>query len=429
MRSSSSTEGGDDAPQINLPPPCRAVIHDGWRFRRHRHRRRLALEVIIMGKPVKFASGDVIFKKVLNSAAINVGELAKVIADDAGAMVPVSPLNKVAGEFKSSGSTKGVLHLGVLAGNLLVNVQGTEGFATSEVVVKNYTKLKEDRAKAVVINAQKGDSTIDSSSKKMAKVKGTTEVTPEDAELKEVKGNIIILAHGAATGNIPGQVYAKEFGNKKAADIINFLVNQKKLPTSYSGILYLDGCYTAAGPKQGKSPQELTNFCKQVYDGLKRAGYEHLQVKGNLGLAATQDDGTESVSDAQMEKEIENATKKLREKIQKLEKTSDKLAGQLRPLLNEKRTIDITRAKLEKGEGDYDPDKRQKMLSELDKKLAGVQSKLQPVIKAKKKFDEEADKLRIERQKVVEGLKKKGISDEKIKDLVGTFGPEKAPVS
>jgi hypothetical protein len=116
---------------------------------------------------------SVLWKKPFNKAAdINVGEIAGVIAKDAGAMIPVSPLNKIIKIVKDKDCPKPVLHLGIASGNLVLNVQDAGGYKEHEVIVKGYVKLKEDRKNVAVINAQKGDKVIDSSTDRMAKAKG-----------------------------------------------------------------------------------------------------------------------------------------------------------------------------------------------------------------------------------------------------------------
>ena len=86
---------------------------------------------------------------------------------------------------------------------------------------------------------------------------------------------IVILAHGSPLGKVgSGKVRATEFGGKSPSAIVDYL--KKSVPVTYSGVVYLDGCYTAAG----NTP---LNFGKQVYDGMVKAGYFYLQIKGNLG--------------------------------------------------------------------------------------------------------------------------------------------------
>lgn len=368
------------------------------------------------GKLTKFGSGDVIYKKALsNAAAFNVGEFAQKVAEDSGAMVKVSKLNDFAKLLKEQNCKKPVVHMGVYKGDLVITVQSADGFMDTEVIVKGYEKMKTDRAKVAVVNAQRGDDTIDTSSDRMAKAKGTKTQDAKDAELKEVTGDIIILAHGGNRGSKPGKVYASSFGDKKPKDIVTYLVKTKKLPTSYSGTIYLDGCYTAAGASKGTKQSDLNNFCGTVYAGLKKAGYEYLQVKGNLGLAVTKDDGTEDVVDAQMEALIKKKVKPIEKKRSEAKKNYEQINKKVVALLLERKKYE---AVLSKAPNDA---VRVKVQSKIDD-LKSKESKLKPYAEKADKEYTAADKAKRE---LIATLKKKGISDDKITDLVGTFGPEK----
>ena len=368
------------------------------------------------GKFTKFGSGDVIYKKALSKPeAFNVGEFAKVIAEDSGAMVKVSKLNDFAKLLKDNKCKKPVVHMGVSKGNLVITVQSTDGFKDTEIIVKGYEKMKEARAKVAVVNAQKGDKTIDSSSDRMAKAKGTKSQDKDDAKLKKVTGDIIILAHGGNKGSVPGKVYASSFGDKKPKDIVDYLVKKKKLPTSYSGTIYLDGCYTAAGASKGRKQSDLNNFCGTVYAGLKKAGYSYLQVKGNLGLAVTKDDGSEDVVDAQMEALIKKKVKPLQKKRDAAKKDYDKITKKLFELDKERKKYE---AALSKAPNEKVRAKVQEKIDSISKKLV----KIKPLVDKATKDFADTDKAKRE---LVASLKKKGISDDKITDLIGTFGPEK----
>ena len=138
------------------------------------------------GKLTKFGAGDLIYKKALaKAAAFDVGEFAKKIAEDAGAMVKVSKLNDFAKALKSADCKKPVVHMGVSKGDLVITVQSADGFKDTEVIVKDYAKMKAARANVAVVNAQKGDDTIDSSSDRMSKAKGTKTQDKKDAKLKD----------------------------------------------------------------------------------------------------------------------------------------------------------------------------------------------------------------------------------------------------
>jgi hypothetical protein len=285
----------------------------------------------------------------MDNAGQQMNKVTEWITEDADPMMVIKQkeatdfLKEVQADIAAKKCTKALLKLGTDSGHLVMRVEGDNKYAKSVVVVKGYEDEKAKRAKTTVVNAQKGDSTIDAASADMAKVKGTTAKTAADADLnaKGSKAPIIILAHGTPTGSMPGTVHAKDFAKKKADEIVTYLVSDKKLDKGYAGVIYLDGCYTAAGPKQGRDAGELNNFAKKVYDGLVGAGYKYLQVKGNLGAAATLKDGSESVIDAQVEAELEQRKKKLqaehkalsgkadeiKQRVDKLEKVATALVG------------------------------------------------------------------------------------------------------
>ncbi len=372
----------------------------------------------------KFDSKDVLYKKVLGKAAdLNIGDMSNAVTKDAGPMIALNPLQKAIDEVKKEKPNAPVVHLGVFGGNLVFSVQGAEKYAYSEIVVKGYAKIKEDRKKTTVINAQKGDNVIDTSSDKMAKAKGTDVKEMDKADLKEVKGDIVILAHGANVGKSPGAVYAKDFGHKKPKEIVSYLVKDKKLPKSFAGVVYLDGCYTAAGPKQGKSPDELRNFCNTVYQGLKSEGYLKLQVKGNLGVASTNTDGTENVVDAQMEKEIEVKTKKVQKELTKIKTSIDEIQQKKLSLIEKKKKLTALKREIASN-AKYDEGKKQKLTTATDLEIQGIDTKDSELDKQYTALDNERKKWYAEKTKILDDLKNQGVSAEDIKDLVGTFGPE-----
>lgn len=221
----------------------------------------------------------------------------------------------------------------------------------------------------------------------------------KDADFSGVGSDapIVLLAHGTPIGKIgSGKVRAKYFADKKPKEIITYL--SKSLPKSYAGVVYLDGCYTAAG----NSPM---NYAKQVYDGLVKQGYRYLQVKGNLGLARTVD-GKEIITPAELEKEYkvrEKERKQLAEQEKKLQDGYVKEREALdKKVPNSIRYLDMKTASPEQKRVHDEWVARAEAL----KKREDEDDKLQKVRKAMKLIDDEF-KAKYE-----------------IEALVGTFGPE-----
>jgi|GEM_PF-5301935 len=180
--------------------------------------------------------------------------------------------------------------------------------------------------KGMVVNMDSGDNIIDKAVDDIYKKRGLQEdaallrpgeVGPvgthsgksdaDNADFSKMNDSpIVLLAHGTPSfGKVPSgaQQTATKFADKKPAAIVSFL--EKSLDKSYAGMIYLDGCYTAAG----NSPM---NFAKQVYDGLLKKGYIYLQVKGNLGVACTTKSGKELVSHGQVDNERNKLEKQLK---------------------------------------------------------------------------------------------------------------------
>ena len=232
----------------------------------------------------------------------------------------------------------------------------------------------------------------DPKSHKNAKVKGKDKVDFGDAGLK---GPIVILAHGRPMGNakIPGKVHATRFGSKKASGIVSYLA--KTLPLTYYGVVYLDGCYTAAGG----SPN---NFLLQVYKGLVKKGYLYLQLKGNLGVAATSIDGKELVTLPELEKEkkrLEDYEKKVSAEVNKVMAPYDKERLEA--------TNKLLPGLIEKGKAEGKDAK--KVIDAFAAKFEQKQAR-----------DPKLKKLREKLERI-----KKKVADTTIEEFVGTIGPEK----
>jgi hypothetical protein len=284
---------------------------------------------------------------------------------------------------------------------MVVNIQPEKAKDKSQTINEAARSIAKDRPKGK--DSPSYNVKDDKGKHKKEKVKGKDEVDFGEAGLK---GPIVLLAHGAPMGNakIPGKVHATNFGNKRPDDIVKYL--KKTLPLSYSGVVYLDGCYTAAGG----SPQ---NFMLKVYKGLVKQGYMYLQVKGNLGVAATIG-GKEVVTWPEMEKQKEVAKKaieKLGVERQKLLDKYDKTLGQINDAI--KKIADGARADKRYSLKDY-TEQEKKMYDKLE--AFRIQEEKRSASDPKVlKINEAIDKLKEE------------IASCEIEEFVGTAGPEKAP--
>ncbi len=87
----------------------------------------------------------------------------------------------------------------------------------------------------------------------MGKALGAKPTTETHAKLAGVDdtANIVLLAHGDEDKNSSGRLYGKDFAGKSPKDLVKLLLDnpneKKRLNTSYSGTIYLDGCFTAQG--------------------------------------------------------------------------------------------------------------------------------------------------------------------------------------
>jgi Skp family chaperone for outer membrane proteins len=150
---------------------------------------------------------------------------------------------------------------------------------------------------------------------------------------------IIIVGHGEDTLT-EGMIRARRFGHLTPQEIVEGLVD-KGLPTSYEGLIYLDGCYTGAG--------DVKNFTQRVAEGLRKAGYLSVTVKGNLGAAATEAQGVEKVQFAEHERawaELQKTKtfKKYKREKNKLEKRRKELSDKMAAIVKGKSHSALTDA-------------------------------------------------------------------------------------
>lgn len=207
---------------------------------------------------------------------------------------------------------------------------------------------------------------------------------------------IVLLAHGSTPmfQSSKGNVHAVEFGGKSPQVMIDYIA--KTLPKTYSGQIYLDGCFTGSG-------KGTLVYAEQVYKGLVKKGYEYLQIKGNLGAAATVN-GKELVTPA----DVKRYQQDLAELMSKLEPEYTKVN---KPWEDEK--AEVLR-KLKEGQ-----------------KSNASKEEMAPLMEQYRTWDErrQADQAWSKASGRYLALKELVDKGEKlaIEALTGTWGPEKLP--
>jgi len=346
---------------------------------------------------------------------------------------------------KDKGLQKPYVKVGLVDGSLVMRIKDPRPLIDKEldtVLVRQFKQKKDAYQKmlaktgngsdrGVVVSLDPKDKVIKESADSVAKQRKLGEDAPlrrvgedysdrdkahtgkavDDEKLKETPfanssdAPVVILAHGTPLGKVgSGKVHATEFANKKPAEIITYL--KKSLPTTYAGVVYLDGCYTAAG----NTP---LNFAKQVYDGLVKAGYFYLQVKGNLGMARTVN-GKECVTPAEIETAYEEA-KNEKEKLEKDQKVLavpyDKAIG---VAIDKENKIKLeARIAGRKSPDQYNDDDKKK-LQEIDTVLKAI--------KIRRANDPKLGKID---KRIVELAAIIAKPEYNIEALTGTWGPEK----
>jgi hypothetical protein len=283
----------------------------------------------MMGKSI---SGEAIYEiKVTNPNSIanfDAGKLTKAIGEDfntfmgkptQGLVVKASDAMKVIDKVKKDMVAKKVnqpwIRAGLSGSDVIFLVTDLKGkYEQSCTLVPGYVELRKKlkEREGMVVNLQKGDGVIDRASDKMAKVQKTTAVEGKDAEFGKITGStpIVLVAHGRENKESPGKFYGEKFARKSPQELVNMLTENtdpnKCLAKDYSGVIYLDGCFTA---EQGG----MNNYCATVWSLLKAKGYKNAKVKGNLGAAATTVEGDEIVSTT----EAKAAVQKLKDQADK----------------------------------------------------------------------------------------------------------------
>lgn len=354
---------------------------------------------------IKFKTGTIIYgkKPEINLGKCKIKDIQAKITEVLGPMVPIKiEKSKKILEQAKKDRTKGkclnpLVKVGQVDKDLLLVITADKGYEESSILVKKYDSLKKAAEKAgTVINLDPDDNIINKASATQAKKHKTTAKTGDEVDLSK-KGDtapIVILAHGGSAVS-KGKVYAKNFAGKKPNELVKFLVKDKKLPKNFAGIIYLDGCFTAAGKTD-------MNFAKKVYDALVKLGYKYLQVKGNLGEAVTMADGTESVLDAQEQKKAHDDAKKAVAALKKAD-TKKKLFQKIWDNVWVEKYADD-----DDTDGFFADSMIKKILPDLVKFKKDVEKQVKEVTRLKK---------------VLKDMDKTYKYD--IPDLIGTFGPEK----
>jgi hypothetical protein len=386
--------------------------------------------------------------------AVNWDQIKKAILDEIGDEPISTPLAgaKQSVEKAKNDKTlvKAYVKVGLVDGNLVLRIKDVRTLLDKEIdtiLVKQFKQKKDAHEKMVALQAKGGvpgdkgvvvsldpkDKVIKPSAESIATQRKLGEDGPlqragqtygdkdnkhtgtvvDDEKLKKEafsgsnNAPIVILAHGTPLGTVgSGKVHATEFGGKSASQIIEYL--KKSLPVTYSGVVYLDGCYTAAG----NTP---LNFGKLVYDGMVKAGYFYLQVKGNLGMARTVN-GKECVTHAEIEKAYEDAKKKKEEidkQIPLIAKKYDDIRAGIINEMNELKKQAMLAGRV--GVAKYTEDEKNKQNALMEREKANTtnkenDSKLKPLLAEQKRLQDliNAPKYNIEA-------------------LTGTWGPEKLP--
>jgi len=178
-----------------------------------------------------------------------------------------------------------------------------------------------------------------------------------------------------------------------------------------------------------------------VYKGIAKLGYDKLQVKGDLGVATTLDDGKGRVVDAQMEaavnKTVNKAMKPFLSEVAKHKKRADKAGKSLVTAFEMVKKLKQAHKQAQESLKVSDNPKKEALMKQLDAKLeraakdakkanAESQKANAALETAQKKRDAALEKVAEKVGLKPEDIKKQGkaYEPEAIDDLVGTFGPE-----
>ncbi len=281
-----------------------------------------------MGKSID--SGTVVYEiKATNPNAVanfDAGKLTKSIGDDLIAYVgrPIQGLvvkaaeatsivKKLKEDMVAGKCAQPWLRAGLSGKDMIFLVTDLKNakYERSGVLVADYKGIREKQkkllAETLVANLDKGDRVIDKASADMRNALGAKGGGPSALGAIDGSAAIILLAHGDEDKTASGQIYGKDFAGRTPKELVAMLTAnkdpKKRLSPTYSGTIYLDGCFTAQGGA-------MANYTKQVWELLKAAGIRNCKVKGNLGAAATLQSGDELVTTTEAQEAVDKLVAK-----------------------------------------------------------------------------------------------------------------------
>ena len=370
------------------------------------------------------------------------GKLLKEVGEDLktycgkpvqGMVVATSVADKIIATAKKdliAGKLKHpLIRAGVSGAELIFQVTDKDNAKYEQVGVlnKNYVKLRDDikKEKPAIGNLEPKDKIAKDSADLMGQAKGAKVLHGEGKmNFGKITGSksLMLIAHGSVQKDDEGDMlYGKNFGGKSAADLVKLLTENKdeakRLSPDYSGVIYLNGCYTA-------TPDKMGTYIETVWKLLKAKGYTKLKVKGNIGSASVNKDGSMSVSTPDAEEASEKLQakfeKELGVKIKDFETTLDKKKKSLKEAEGKLVKLTSARANIWKTTFQKTDDKAGFKEAPLVKKIdAEITKTLQPAIKQLTTDIADWEKAA---KKLVADIKK--IPGYEVKDFVGQFGLE-----
>jgi hypothetical protein len=374
-------------------------------------------------------------------ANYNVGKLIESVGADLkkycgkpvqGVVLATSGADKIIAKAKSDLVAKKLVHAQIKAGmsgdDLVFQVTDAKSpkYEQVHVLRAGYKKLR-DEIKAQtgrVANFDPKDAIATDAADKVAKGIGAKDVKKgSNLPYGKITGSspLILVAHGSEEDDLSGggKIYGRKFAGKTAAELVKILTENpeesKRLSPEYSGTLYLNGCYTA-------TPNQMGSYIENVWKLLKAKGYTKLKVKGNLGAASANDNGSMNVTTPEAEKAVDKLIKKFESdlgiKVADFEKELEKRSKGLKDAETKLKKLTDARAKIWKTTFQKDNDKdgfiNAPLVKQIDQEITKT---LNPAIKKLSTeidtFTKAADKLKADCKKV---------PGNQVDDLVAQYG-------